>query len=55
MSVNAVGLCMVFIASEKGSLHPSSFDFDVKDCISDGAFYGVIFIANFNSRHSLPI
>jgi hypothetical protein len=40
---------MVFIASEKSSLHPSSFDFGVKDCILDGAFYGVIFIANFNS------
>ncbi len=52
---NAIGLCMVFIASEKSSLHPSSFDCEIKDCILDGAFYGVIFIANFISRRSLQI
>jgi hypothetical protein len=46
---------MVFIVSEKSSLHPSSYNCEVKDCILDGAFYGVIFIANFNSRRSLQI
>ena len=47
------GVCMVFIVSKKGSLHPSLKDCQVLSCIySDGVIVASYLIAKNISSHS---